>query len=130
MKWYAQNNEDEVICKYFEGRTGVLLSIGENDGYTFSNALALIDRGWAAVLVEPSPTAFKKLEELHGANPNIKLFNVAVTTEASEADYYDMGHHVDETDTSLLSTLKPEELKRWEGVEFKIVQSIHIVLFC
>lgn len=116
---YSQNNEDTIICNYFKGRTGVLLDIGANDGYTFSNSLALIDAGWAAVLVEPSPTAFKKLEELHGANPNVKLHNVAISTTKGTATYYDMGNHVDETDTSLLSTLVPGELDRWKDVEFK-----------
>jgi FkbM family methyltransferase len=116
---YSQNNEDTVITNYFKGRTGVLLDIGANDGYTFSNSLALIDAGWAAVLVEPSPTAFKKLSELHGNNANVKLHNVAISTKKGTSTYYDMGNHVDETDTSLLSTLVADELKRWDGVEFK-----------
>jgi FkbM family methyltransferase len=116
---YSQNNEDIVITNYFKGRTGVLLDIGANDGYTFSNSLALIDSGWAAVLVEPSPTAFKKLKELHANNANVKLHNVAISTSKGTATYYDMGNHVDETDSSLLSTLVQDELKRWDGIEFK-----------
>ena len=32
MKHYSQNQEDIAIQNYFQGYTGKLLSIGENDG--------------------------------------------------------------------------------------------------
>jgi FkbM family methyltransferase len=37
------------------------LDIGAYDGKTFSNTLALIERGWNGVLVEPAPEVFVTL---------------------------------------------------------------------
>lgn len=50
---YSQNDEEAIIMRYFANRTGRLLDIGAADGMTNSNSLALIERGWRAVLVEP-----------------------------------------------------------------------------
>jgi FkbM family methyltransferase len=118
MNTYAQNAEDIAIQNYFGLYKGVLLSIGENDGRTFSNALALIEKGWEAVCAEPSPSAFDKLCALHKGNAFVLPVNVAIGTENCAADFYDMGAHVGNGDTSLLSTLKESETKRWVGTEF------------
>ena len=65
MKSYSQNNEQKHILEFFNGKKGTLLSIGENDGQTYSNAYALIQLGWISALVEPSEIAFNKLKELY-----------------------------------------------------------------
>lgn len=112
---YSQNNEDDLIAKYFEHHAnGRLLSIGENDGRTFSNALLLIEKGWYAVLVEPAPDAYGKLMMLHLDNPRVQPIQAAIAETEGRAVLHRNGAHLPAgTDTDLLSTLIPEERERW-----------------
>lgn len=112
---YSQHGEGKVISDYFGGYIGSLLSIGENDGKTLSNVLGLIENNWSAYLIEPSPVPFSKMKELHKGNNNVKLFNYAISTESGELDFYESGEHLGNGDSSLLSTLKESEIKRWKG---------------
>lgn len=63
---YSQNGEQEAILKIFGESEGRFLDIGAYDGKTFSNTLALIERGWSGVLIEPSPNAFMALADQIG----------------------------------------------------------------
>ena len=74
---YSQNNEDSLFKSIFPNG-GNLVEIGAFDGKTNSNSLLLIEHGWNAVLVEPSPAAFDKILKLHRKNEKVHLFNVAV----------------------------------------------------
>ena len=78
---YSQNDEEAHILEALGDRTGVLLDIGAFDGKTRSNSLALIERGWSGVLVEPSPKPFLDLLALHGKNPALKLVNCLIGIE-------------------------------------------------
>lgn len=122
MKHYSQNQEDIAIQKYFQGYIGKLLSIGENDGITLSNSRALIELGWEADLVEPSPTAYKMLEMLYKKNDKVNTHKVAIGKKNGFTQLFDMGTHLNKGDTSLLSTIKETEMARWKGTEFKSVR--------
>jgi FkbM family methyltransferase len=115
---YSQNNEEKVIADYFKDFVGSVLDIGANDGKTLSNSLALIEKGWYGFLVEPSPTAYCKLEDLHYNNEKVQYINAAIGARDSEVIYYDMGEHMKTGDSSLLATLVEGEMKRWSGTEF------------
>lgn len=110
---YSQHREGEVIARYFGESKGTLISLGENDGKTLSNVLGLIEIGWKGYLVEPSQIPFKKLIELHKSNDKVKCFNYAIGNEDGETTFYESGEHLGKGDTSLLSTIKEDELKRW-----------------
>jgi len=112
---YSQGQEEKYITEYFAGRTGTLLSIGENDGKTLSNSLRLIQLGWYAILVEPAPIAFKKLRLLHKGNASVICINKAITETDGTFDFYDSGSHLGTGDTSLLSTTVQKEMERWPG---------------
>lgn len=117
---YTQNDEEKIILAYAEKfershGPGNLLSIGENDGYHLSNALALIERHWKAILVEPAPKAFAKLQYRHKDRENVYCYNVAIADFDGAATLFDSDSHLNDGDTSLLSTLKKEETKRWLG---------------
>jgi FkbM family methyltransferase len=122
MNHYSQNKEDIVIQNYFNGYVGRLLSIGENDGMTLSNSRALIEQGWEADLVEPSPSAYAMLEMLYKGNDKVKTHKLAIADKNGSMDLLDMGSHLGKGDTSLLSTLIPSETARWHGTEFKPVK--------
>lgn len=118
---YSQNKEELHILDYFKDFTGTLLSIGENDGKTFSNSLALIERSWKAVLVEPSEVAFEKLTNLHSNRSGVISIKMAIGTTAGKQIFHESGAHLkDGGDISLLSSLKESETERWKnsGVKF------------
>ena len=126
---YSQNQEQEYILNYFGDYKGNLLSIGENDGKKFSNALRLIELGWSATLVEPSPKAFKALELLHKDNPNVRCINVAVSDTCGKMKFYESGHHLsDKSDFSLLSSLDYSETEKWRRSGVKFTETEVVVL--
>jgi FkbM family methyltransferase len=116
---YAQNNEDEIVSRYFGGFKGTLLDIGANDGITLSNSRYLIERGWRGALVEPSPVTFQKLYNLYRGVDRVWLFNAAIADRIGIEPFHEMGAHLGKGDTALLSTLIPKEKERWPGTEFK-----------
>jgi len=126
--FYAQNSEDEIIHEYFWSDVQKkmtqfnLLSLGENDGKTYSNALSLIEFGWKAVLVEPSPTAFTKLCKLHAKREGVYCYEKAVGSFNGKVILHDSGTHLNRGDTSLVSTIKPEEKSRWVNEKFTEVE--------
>lgn len=70
---YSQRDEERVIRQRFGARQGRVLDIGAYDGKTFSNTLALIERGWGGTLVEASPGPFRAMMRLHKDRPNLNL---------------------------------------------------------
>lgn len=122
MKNYSQNREQEVILDYFKDKTGTLLSVGENDGVTFSNVRALMEIGWAGVLVEPSPTTFQKLK-LNSRGFDCQLLNVALGTIDGPVKMWDSGTHLNKGDHGLLSTMSPTDRDKWAAsTEFKEIE--------
>lgn len=115
----SQNNEEQLIINYFgtsfiaDSQLRTCLSIGENDGKTLSNVLACIQRGWGALLVEPSQKAFNQLFDRHLGNKKVECFNVAISTESALVDFYESGEHLGTGDHALLSSLKKSETEKW-----------------
>lgn len=127
---YSQNKEDLKILKYFKGKKGNLLSVGENDGETFSNAKLLIENGWSAWLLEPA-SVFQELHILHEDNEKVKTFNYGLGKKEETVKFYESKNHVPGgTDKALVSSTSYEETKRWRksGVEF-VETEIRIVPF-
>lgn len=121
---FSQHGEQEVILNYFDGRTGVLLDIGANDGITFSNSYALMQLGWRGHLVDPSPKAFDRLKALYADNEKAWLWRCAIGKEHQLATLYESGPLVNCDDIALVSTLIPQETERWKRVskpEHKVV---------
>ncbi len=125
---YSQNAEEKIILEYFEKKhsnfSGALLDIGANDGRTLSNSLALIERRWKAVLIEPDADAFEKLIALHQGNEKVICYNIAIASEDGEMDFYKSGTHLNNGDTGLLSTLSQRDYDKWKGTtEYEIVRT-------
>lgn len=87
---YSQNNEEEVILKFFgETFKGRFLDVGAYDGKTESNTRKLFELGWNGVLVEPSPAQFCELLKLYGKDNRAVLVNAAVShTPSMERFHY------------------------------------------
>jgi len=115
---YSQNKEEHFISEFFAGKNGTVLDIGANDGKTFSNSLHLIELGWSAVLVEPSPTCVDKIKELHKERSNVAIMQYAIGVETGEAEFHESGKLDDPLlngadNKSLVSTLVESEKNRW-----------------
>lgn len=121
---YSQNSEEKIILDYFGDSKGKLLDIGANDGRILSNSLALIERGWGAVLVEPDLNAFYKLKELHRLNEDVYCFNIAITDKTDTVDFYQSGTHLKQGDTGLVSTVSESDYNKWKSsTEYTITKT-------
>ena len=120
---YSQNNEEQIILKYFGVEKGTVLDIGANDGKTLSNSYACILRGWQGVMVEPSSKCFESLFQLHQGNCSVFSFNFAIAEKTGTLDFYESGEHLKNGDHGLLSTLKESELERWKGSDNKFTKT-------
>lgn len=119
MKRYSQNDEQDVILNFFADRkTGTFLSIGENDGETLSNVRALALQGWKGVCVEPDPEAYARLTELYKDNPNVLCVPVAIADVDGPVTLHKSGEHLKTGDTGLLSSLDPNQSKKWKNETF------------
>lgn len=118
---YSQNNESEIIARYFGDHVGTFLSVGENDGITLSNVYDLTLKGWNGTCVEASPTAYRRLETLYLGKQHT-LIQAALTDFNGEITLYESGEHLMKGDVSLLSTVVPGEMQRWKKESFTPVK--------
>lgn len=93
MTRYSQNDEQDVILRFFNGRKGTFLDIGAFDGVTFSNTRALLELGWSGTMIEPDPRNVVKLMD------NLRPFasQVEVIAAAVALETYPMELRMDET---------------------------------
>lgn len=66
---YSQYGEDRIVAEIFSHigqKSFRLLDIGAWDPIVLSNSRLLIEKGWAAVLIEPSPIPLKNLILAYG----------------------------------------------------------------
>ncbi len=63
--YYSQYNQDQYILTHLfpNKKNGFFIDIGAFDGITWSNTLALEQRGWNGICFEPNPDEFKKLKK-------------------------------------------------------------------
>ena len=72
-----------------KGQDFFVVQIGANDGISNDPIYPLIkDRGWSGVLLEPIPSAFKKLSQTYSQIPNVKLENCAIANQDGQITMY------------------------------------------
>lgn len=76
---YSQNDEEEVILKFFGEFQGSFLDIGAFDGLHLSNTRRLLELGWSGVMVEPSPSNFLSLLANCSKFPKATFVNAAMS---------------------------------------------------
>ena len=102
----SQNNEAEVVINYFNGKTGRLLSLGENDGFNLSNSYDLIQLGWAADLFEPIKGNADKIVKHHIDNPAVNVHNHGIANSTGWFPFYVSGG-------SVIAVLDKKLLDNW-----------------
>jgi FkbM family methyltransferase len=105
---YTQNDEEEHILKHLAGiPAGRFYDIGAWNGVQFSNTLALLERGWSGVSVEPEFESFRALiTNLAPHLDRLSLVNAAVATTSTLAPFW--SSHGD-----AVSTLDPAHRDKW-----------------
>ena len=125
---FSQNNEQRFILDFFEEenpKKNKFLDIGANDGKTFSNTHALALLGWNGVCVEPTNTAFLKLQKLYGNNKNIKCINAGISNVTDVVDIHEsLNWNNSEATIGILSTLNSENKNRFSGMNWKLTEII------
>jgi len=84
MRKYSQNDEQEVILKYFGDRKGNFLDIGAYNGTDLSNTRALVELGWGGLMVEPNPYNLVPLLDSVRGYPEVQVLAAAVVGQASQ----------------------------------------------
>lgn len=103
--FYSQGGEDQTIRNFINSNTGNILDIGANDGKLLSNSLHFIENGWGATLVEASPIAFEKLNNLHKQNNKVQCIQACLDNKNHKVTFYHNLNHYNQGDTDLLSTI-------------------------
>lgn len=111
---YSQSNEERYILEYFGDYVGTFLSLGENDGVTFSNVRALALKGWKGVMVEPSPKAFERLKVLYNGHKGFYLYQVAISDHNGKGILQESSALCSAADVALVSTFHSHEMDRFK----------------
>lgn len=115
---YSQNNESEIIARYFDNHIGTFADFGCNDGITLSNTYDLALKGWKGLCLDASPLAIGRCIELYQHNPSVQIIHAALTNYNGEITLNESGEHLGNGDVSLLSTVIDGEKLRWPGQKF------------
>lgn len=99
----------------------LVVDVGANDGEKFSNSRALIQMGWAGILVEPNPHTFQKLKTLYKDVNNVAIAELALSNFIGTTKLY--ADHEGIEGLSLGSTIETEENEWSEKV---INRSSHV----
>src|ERR1700688_110743 len=111
---YSQNEEEKYVLEAVGDLVGVFLDVGAYNGKDKSNTLALVERGWSGVLVEPGIKAFADLLKLHGANKNLNLVHAAVGTPDGIVPFWDSDDSVGTTDYR--HVIKWQKVTKFNGI--------------
>ena len=120
---YSQNGEQKIILDFFKGedyRKNKFLDIGANDGISFSNTHSLSLLGWEGICIEPTQTAFLKLQNLYRNNKKIKCINAGISNKTEVVKIHESMNWVSSSaPQGILSTLYSDNKTRFEGMEWK-----------
>jgi FkbM family methyltransferase len=107
---YSQNDEENCIWDLVGKTPGNFLDIGAYDGKTFSNTLKLVENGWSGFCIEPAPSVFNALFELHKNNTNVRCIMAAITegTESKMSTFYNCG-------SDAIGTLNTSHVDKWSS---------------
>jgi FkbM family methyltransferase len=111
---YSQNDEQWYICQWSPAN-GRLLDIGAWWPTNLSNSRALIERGYEAVLVEPSPGPMRVLLGEYGKNDKITLLQSAVTTHGKQVTMQVTDYPVSTSDHKVYSLWQTDPLTQYLG---------------
>ena len=106
---YSQNNEEQTILNYFEGKpAGTFLDIGAYHPTKLSNTRALFERGFKGVYVEPSPSLHQAFLDEIKDDPLMQLVTECLGEHCCEVEFHDSGDWA-------VSTTDPGWVEKWKN---------------
>jgi FkbM family methyltransferase len=111
---YSQNDEEQYILQWTP-ENGRLLDIGAWWPTNLSNSRALIEKGWSAVLVEPSPGPMRVLLGEYGKNYKIALLQCAITTHGEPIELQITDYPVSTSDHKVYSLWQTDPQTQYLG---------------
>lgn len=111
---FSQNDEERYILQWAPPQ-GRLLDIGAWWPTNLSNSRALIERGYEAVLVEPSPGPMRVLLGEYGTNEKVTLLQAAVTGHGKPITMQVTDYPVSTSDHKVYSLWQTDPLTQYLG---------------
>ena len=86
----SQSGEGEIINRLISKNSceQFLVDVGAHDGISLSNSYPLVKAGWRAILIEPNPAVFAKLQRAHSSKSDVTCLQMACSNSAGEADLF------------------------------------------
>lgn len=82
--YYAQFNEDKILNKIFNKKTGQCVEVGGFDGVTGSNTYFFEKIGWRCLIVEPMPDFCQKIKSVR----KCEIAELAASNKAGTVEFY------------------------------------------
>lgn len=109
---------------YANQNSGLFIDIGANDGVTISHSLPFINKGWSAIMIEPNPLLFKKMQELYSDLSDVICLNLAIDTEKREDVLFYLGKYQHSGHSTILeSETVYEESKQFFSGETILIRT-------
>ncbi len=115
---YAQNMEDILLDRLFQGQVGTFLDIGGNHPYLDSNTYFFYLRGWRGVNIEPNATGQALFRDFR---PEDRTLSVAVSDIEGELPFFEINNSEGMTG---LSTLCCEVAERHRAQGYSVVERV------
>lgn len=112
---HAQNFEDILINRFFEGQPGFYVDVGAGDPLTDSVTAGLYREGWCGINLEPGSRNFKKLNRKRKRDINLR---VAAGQQKGEVNFV-FAHNLHE---SSYSSLVSKDLIERKGSWTELIQ--------
>lgn len=115
---YSQNQEQEIILSYFNGKKGRFVEIGAYDPFLFSNTRALVELDWSGIYVEANERHLQKFQALYQNNTGIECIYGALSTTSEDVIFYEC--------MDALSTTDLNHKAKWEkgGTQFEEAKKV------
>ena len=83
----------QMLLKAFAGAYpgASFVEVGANDGAQSDHLAPFIEAGrWRGIMVEPSPSAFRRLRQRYASNPQVMLENAAIATRDGRLPFWEV----------------------------------------
>ena len=90
-EYFSQFGEDKVVsfivalCWWTKH---IVVDIGANDGWSWSNSRHFILKDWEAHLCEPIPKYSEIAKKHYSENQNVHVYEIAISDQDTELDFF------------------------------------------
>jgi len=120
MKTYSQHGEDLRIRELLtDSCQPFVVDVGANDGYSWSNSIAFIELGYAALLIEPMGKYAQQCRDRFRENDRVFVEETAILNRTGTVKFY-INHDVERDLLSMTSSVRREIIDSEKIVEVEV----------